>query len=133
MVDDSTDVSSLALEKVEKHLGANFIDLILRFPNEFGPQGVVNLEYLAGIEDLYGEYSEMTPYLRKMRLAHERGFRSASSIGGGFLSALLVKKMMVHQTGVITEQPDKKGGLGFFGGGDDKKKKESEQMQRGFG
>ena len=128
MVDDGSDIAGLFLEKVEKHKGDNFLDLFQKFPNDYGPQGVVNLQFLKGIEELYGEYSEMKPYLRNMNLACERGLHSASSIGGGLLNALFIKKMMVHQTGVITETPEKKGFLGFGNGGDDKKKQEQQGM-----
>lgn len=129
MGNDDSDVAGLILEKQEKHLGEFFIDMYQKFPNEFGPMGVVQDQALKSVEDLYGEYSEMTPYLRNMRFAFARGFRSATSIGGGGLNALLIRKMMVRQEGFISEGQEKKGGglFGLGGGGDDKKKQDEQK------
>lgn len=124
-----SDEGNIFLEKMEKHVGAKFPSMFLDF-NEFGPQGVVNIEYLKGLRSLFGEYSEFTPYLDRMIDAYESGILSTASIGGKMRNSVLVKKVMMYQRGDYNEMPEKKG-FSLFGNNDNKDK--DPQQQKMFG
>jgi hypothetical protein len=110
--------TDIYLEKVEKHLGPKFIFLTQNF-NEYGPQHVVLIEYLKGILDVCGEYSEMSPLLRRMVDACDSAGLSTGSIGGKWSGAVLTKRMMVYERGIFNqEKPQQGSGFGsLFGGG----------------
>jgi hypothetical protein len=124
--------SNILLEKLEKHLGSKFPYLFLDF-NEAGVNYVLLLEYLRSIKPLYGEYSEMTPYIDAGLNALDSAGLSASSIGGKTRTAFLTKRVAITQMGNIIETPGKKGGLldgmgDLFGGN---KQRNDNQLPRG--
>lgn len=134
MSHESGEVSAVMLDKFERYVGKHLIDMLQNF-NEYGPQGVTLTNYLYTIPELYGKYSEMTPYVRRSLDAIQSGMRSTSSIGGKMQTAVLVKKVIQMQEARISELGQKKegGGLfgGLFGGGD--KNKDQQQQKNGFG
>lgn len=130
---DTTEVASVLLEKLEKYVDHELVDMVQNF-NEFGPQGVTLTNYMKTLPKLYGKYSETAPYLLQSIRAIQSGMRSTSSINGKMQTAILVRKAMMYQQGLFSEaQPKKSGGLfgGLFGGDD--KNKDQQKQANSFG
>lgn len=123
--------SNIIVEKLERWLQNKFPYLFLDH-NEYGTQAVLLLEGMKSIEPLYGEYSEMKPYVSQMNSALESGVLSTSSIGGKTRTAFLVKRVALTQNTNFLDPNANKGGMldgfgGLFGG------KPKQQNPQGFG